>query len=104
MLNQANLHTTRKGWSLIATWFPPGKEDCHRRFYFLHLICLVTERDQRSQSYFPQDKMTKVTPFREVLLEMTSLSPSEIEAIRQSWDLAKEAAPFETHGPAFYHL
>ena len=26
------------------------------------------------------------------------------QAIRQSWGLAKDAAPFEVHGPAFYHL
>ena len=48
--------------------------------------------------------MTKVTPFREVSLSMTALSQSEIEAIRQSWGLAKAAAPFEVHGPAFYNL
>ena len=49
-------------------------------------------------------KMTRVTPYREVFLEMNSLSTTDIQAIRQSWDLAKAAAPFETHGPAFYNL
>ena len=39
----------------------------------------------------------------EIMME-TFLSSADIAAIRHSWGLAKEAAPFEVHGPAFYQL
>ena len=40
----------------------------------------------------------------DVMLHLQSLSPADIKGIRQSWGLAKDAAPFEVHGPAFYRL
>ena len=40
----------------------------------------------------------------DVMLHLQSLSPSDIQGIRHSWGLAKDAAPFEVHGPAFYRL
>lgn len=39
-----------------------------------------------------------------VMLHLYSLSSTDIQAIRHSWGLAKDAAPFEVHGPAFYRL
>ena len=47
-------------------------------------------------------KMLNMLP-DEIMLE-TFLSSADIAAIRQSWGLAKDAAPFEVHGPAFYQL
>ena len=47
-------------------------------------------------------KMLNMLP-DEIMME-TFLSSADIAAIRHSWGLAKEAAPFEVHGPAFYHL
>ena len=42
--------------------------------------------------------------FPDDIMFETFLSSADIAAIRQSWGLAKDAAPFEVHGPAFYHL
>ena len=39
-----------------------------------------------------------------IMLDLHTLSTKDIKAIRQSWGLAKDAAPFEVHGPAFYKL
>ena len=52
------------------------------------------------QSMFP----TKLFLPEDVTFKQFSLSATDIKAIRQSWGLAKDAAPFEVHGPAFYHL
>ena len=40
----------------------------------------------------------------DVMLHLQSLSSTDIQGIRHSWGLAKDAAPFEVHGPAFYRL
>ena len=40
----------------------------------------------------------------DVMLHLQCLSPADIKGVRQSWGLAKDAAPFEVHGPAFYRL
>ena len=61
-------------------WLPVHTED----YIIAHL---------RLQKMFPDDIMFE-----------TFLSSADIAAIRQSWGLAKDAAPFEVHGPAFYHL
>ena len=48
---------------------------------------------------------TKMFTFTgDVMLHLQYLSPTDIKGIRQSWGLAKDAAPFEVHGPAFYRL
>ena len=47
---------------------------------------------------------TKLFLPEDVTFKQFSLSATDIKAIRQSWGLAKDAAPFEVHGPAFYHL
>ena len=47
---------------------------------------------------------TKLFLPEDVTFKEFSLSATDIKAIRQSWSLAKDAAPFEVHGPAFYHL
>ena len=40
----------------------------------------------------------------DVMLNLHSLSSTDICGIRHSWGLAKNAAAFEVHGPAFYRL
>ena len=73
----------------------------------LHLCIIVLSSAIKHDYQWTLKIAAQLTPLKmfpdEIMLE-TFLSSADIAAIRHSWGLAKEAAPFEVHGPAFYQL